>query len=108
MKRGTTRTAQRICEGSGAVIHSADEYVRARRNPYEHGRRLLLDFQARHEGRVSALQRSTCIAIWRSLIFDTATAFGLGVDDKARADRALEGIVGKRLTYRIPYVTAAK
>jgi hypothetical protein len=28
---------------------------------------------------------------------------GLGVDDVARADRALKAIVGKRLTYRTPH-----
>ena len=27
----------------------------------------------------------------------------LGIDDVARADRALKGIVGKRLTYRTPH-----
>jgi transposase-like protein len=31
-----------------------------------------------------------------------------GVDDQARAQRALKGISGKRLTYRNPYVTAAE
>jgi hypothetical protein len=30
----------------------------------------------------------------------------LGVDDMARADRALRGIVGKRLTYRTPRTTS--
>jgi hypothetical protein len=28
----------------------------------------------------------------------------LGVDDTMRADRALKGIVGKRLTYRTPHI----
>ena len=32
----------------------------------------------------------------------------LGVNDEARANRALKGVVGKRLTYRNPNVTAAK
>lgn len=31
-----------------------------------------------------------------------------GVNDDARADRAMKGIVGKRLTYRNPHVTAAE
>jgi transposase-like protein len=31
-----------------------------------------------------------------------------GVNDEARADRAMKGIVGKRLTYRNPHVTAAE
>jgi hypothetical protein len=30
-----------------------------------------------------------------------------GVNDDARADRAMKGIVGKRLTYRIPHVPSA-
>jgi hypothetical protein len=30
------------------------------------------------------------------------SASGLGVDDKARAEKALKGIVGKRLPYRRP------
>jgi hypothetical protein len=30
----------------------------------------------------------------------SANRIALGVDDVARADRALKGIVGKRLTYR--------
>lgn len=32
----------------------------------------------------------------------------LGVDDQARATKALQGVVGKRLTYRNPNVTAAE
>jgi hypothetical protein len=32
----------------------------------------------------------------------------LGVDDEARSEAALKGIVGKRLTYRQPHVTAAE
>jgi hypothetical protein len=31
----------------------------------------------------------------------------LGVDDAARTTRALQGVVGKRLTYRNPNVTTA-
>jgi hypothetical protein len=31
----------------------------------------------------------------------------LGVDDEARADRALESVKGKRLTYRNPYNQSA-
>lgn len=40
--------------------------------------------------------------------FRYSNRVALGVNDEARAGRALKGIVGKRLTYRIPYVTAAK
>ena len=44
--------------------------------------------------------RSTCTAILPSLIFATATASALGVEDQERAATALKGVTGKRLTYR--------
>jgi hypothetical protein len=34
--------------------------------------------------------------------FRYSNRVALGVDDKGRADRALKGITGKRLTYRNP------
>jgi hypothetical protein len=33
--------------------------------------------------------------------FRYSNRVGLGVDDEARTDRALQGMVGKRLTYRV-------
>jgi transposase-like protein len=39
--------------------------------------------------------------------FRYSNRVALGVDDAMRADRALKGIVGKRLTYKISHVTAA-
>jgi transposase-like protein len=88
-----------------AVVHSEDEYVRREgakvittnsvegfysvfkrgmKGVYQHCaekhlHRYLAEFDFRHSNRVA-----------------------LGVDDVARADRALKGIVGKRLTYRTP------
>jgi transposase-like protein len=40
--------------------------------------------------------------------FRYSNRIALGVDDTARATRALKGVVGKRLTYRNPNVTAAE
>lgn len=51
---------------------------------------------------ISTAQRSTCTAIWRSLISVTTTALLWGVDDTGRADELAEGIYGKRLTCRRP------
>ncbi len=39
--------------------------------------------------------------------FRYSNRIALGVDDTTRATRALKGVVGKRLTYKIPHVTAA-
>jgi transposase-like protein len=40
--------------------------------------------------------------------FRYSNRIALGVDDPARATKALKGISGKRLTYKVPYVTAAE
>jgi transposase-like protein len=40
--------------------------------------------------------------------FRYSNRVALGVDDSERATRALKGVVGKRLTYRIPNVTEAR
>ena len=40
--------------------------------------------------------------------FRYSNRIALGVNDEARANRALKGVVGKRLTYRQPDVTAAE
>lgn len=40
--------------------------------------------------------------------FRYSNRVALGVDDETRAGKALKGISGKRLTYRIPHVTAAE
>ncbi len=91
----------------GTVDHGRDEYVRGdihtntvegyysifkrgMKGVYQHCKekhlhRYLAEFDFRYSNRV-----------------------GLGVNDEARAGRAVKGIVGKRLTYRNPYVTAAE
>jgi hypothetical protein len=40
--------------------------------------------------------------------FRYSNRVALGVDDEARSVLALQGVVGKRLTYRNPHVTAAE
>jgi hypothetical protein len=45
-------------------------------------------------------------AIWPSSTFRYNNRIGLGVSDSQRAEIALAGIVGKRLTYRRPDPTA--
>jgi transposase-like protein len=96
-----------FAEGSGAVAHSLDEYVRGEihtntvegyysifkhgmKGVYQHCKekhlhRYLAEFDFRYSNRVA-----------------------LGVNDEARAGWALKGVVGKRLTYRNPHVTAAE
>jgi hypothetical protein len=96
-----------FAKGSGAVAHHRDEYVRGEihtntvegyysifkrgmKGVYQHCKekhlhRYLAEFDFRYSNRVR-----------------------LGVNDEARTARALKGIVGKRLTYRNPYVTAAE
>ena len=46
--------------------------------------------------------RSICTAICAEFDFRYSNRVALGVDDEARADNALKGIAGKRLTYRGP------
>ena len=49
--------AWRAVRGHDTVNHRAEEYVRDNVS-HQHGRRLLLDLQARHEGHLSALRRA--------------------------------------------------
>jgi transposase-like protein len=91
-----------FAEGSGAVAHQHDEYVRGdihtntvegyysifkrgMKGVYQHCaekhlHRYLSEFDFRYSNRVA-----------------------LGIDDAARAEKALQGIKGKRLTYRRPH-----
>jgi hypothetical protein len=53
------------------------------------------------EGHLPAFAKSSiCTDICASAISAISDRIALGVDDVARAERALKGIVGKRLTYR--------
>jgi len=96
------RLGGEFAEGSGRIHHERDEYVRGEihtntvegyysifkrgvKGVYQHCaekhlHRYLAEFDFRYSNRVA-----------------------LGVNDVARADRALKGIVGKRLTYRTPH-----
>src|SRR5438034_3361881 len=69
---------------------------------HQHRRRLLLDFQARNEGRLSALQGKHLHRYLAEFDFRYSNRIRLGVDDVQRTERAIKGIVGKRLTYRDP------
>jgi hypothetical protein len=105
-KRSTTKVGKEFAS-HGRVKHSEDEYVRegdistntvegyysifkrGMKGVYQHCgekhlHRYLAEFDFRYSNRVA-----------------------LGVDDSERATRALKGVVGKRLTYRNPDVTAA-
>ena len=70
--------------------------------PHQHGRGLLFDLQARHERRLSALLRKAPAPLFGEFDFRYSNRVGLGVNDEARAEKALQGIAGKRLTYRRP------
>ena len=92
----------------GRVEHRTRGRKRSRRHPYEHGRRLLTRSQARHEGHLPALFRKALHRYLSEFDFRYSNRIALGVNDEARANRALKGVVGKRLTYRQPDVTAAE
>jgi hypothetical protein len=49
---------------------------------------------------ISTSARPTCIGTLPSSIFRYNNRIGLGIGDIERADRALKGVKGKRLTYR--------
>lgn len=70
-----------------------------RRYQRERGRRLLLGFQARHERRLSDWSEKHLHRYFAEFDFRYSNRVQLGVNDTERADRALKGIVGKRLTY---------
>ena len=76
--------------GHGSVNHSIEEYVRAEFLAHQHGRKLFL---ASSSAACSAATSTSARRIWRgtppSSISDTTIAIALGVDDLARADRAL-------------------
>ena len=67
--------------------------------PHEHRRRFFQRLQARHARRLSALRRKHLHRYLAEFDFRYSYRVALGVDDKARAERALDGVAGKRLTY---------
>src|SRR5579863_6586744 len=93
------------------VKHSDDEYVR-----YE-GERIISTntvegyYSIFKRGMKGVYQHCSEKHLHRYLAefdFRYSNRIRLGVNDEARANRALKGVVGKRLTYRRPDVTAAE
>ena len=88
--------------GHGSVNHSAEEYVRA---AFWHTNTVENFFSIFKRGIVGVYHH-----VSESHLHRYATEFDfrynrravLGIDDSARADAAIKGIAGKRLTYRQP------
>jgi transposase-like protein len=87
---------------SGAVVHSQDEYVRGE----IHTNTVEGYYSIFKRGMKGIYQYCSEKHLHRYLSefdFRYSNRCGLGVDDAMRADRALQGIPGKRLTYRRPH-----
>lgn len=90
----------RYFDGHGTVNHSADEYVRAY---FWHTNTVEGYFSILKRGITGVYHSVSEAHLARYLAefdFRYNTRMKLGVDDTGRTDRALKGIVGKRLTYR--------
>jgi hypothetical protein len=68
---------------------------------------LFLDPEAWNLRRLSARQRRTSSPLPRRIRFRYSNRIALGVDDVERTERAIRGIIGKRLTYRTTRSEAA-
>jgi transposase-like protein len=87
-------------EGHGTVNHSAEEYVRAY---FWHTNTVEGYFSILKRGITGVYHHVSAAHLHRYLRefdFRYNQRVALGVDDTARAERALRGVVGKRLTYR--------
>ena len=100
--------------GHDTVNHSADEYVRRttvvsfpQAKPYIVTTNTVEGFYSIFKrGMKGVYQHCAEKHLHRYLAefdFRYSNRIALGVDDVSRADRALKGIVGKRLTYRTPH-----
>ncbi len=88
--------------GHGHTNHAAGEYV-SRFNPLVHTNTVEGSFSIFKRGMRGVYQHCDKKHLHRYLAefdFRYSNRIAVGVDDKARADIALAGIVGKRLTYR--------
>jgi transposase-like protein len=86
--------------GHGTVNHSAEEYVRA---VFWHTNTAEGYFSILKRGIVGVYHHVSEHHLHRYLAefdFRHNNRMALGIDDKERTDRALHGVVGKRLTYR--------
>jgi transposase-like protein len=90
--------------GHGHTNHSAGEYV-SRFNPLVHTNTVEGFFSIFKRGMRGVYQHASKKHLHRYLAefdFRYSNRIALGVDDTARATRALQGVRGKRLTYRRP------
>ena len=91
--------------GHGHTNHNAGEYV-SRFNPLVHSNTVEGFFSIFKRGMRCVYQHASKKHLHRYLAefdFRYSNRVALGVDDTARAMTALQGVVGKRLTYRLPY-----
>jgi transposase-like protein len=90
--------------GHGHTHHAAGEYV-SRFNPLVHTNTVEGSFSIFKRGMRGVYQHCSKKHLHRYLAefdFRYSNRIALGVDDSARATRALQGVIGKRLTYRRP------
>lgn len=91
-----------FAKGSGAVVHRNDEYVRGE----IHTNTVEGYYSIFKRGMKGIYQHCSEKHLHRYLSefdFRYSNRIALGVDDAMRADKALQGITGKRLTYRRPH-----
>jgi transposase-like protein len=87
---------------SGAVAHHREEYVRGE----IHTNTVEGYYSIFKRGMKGVYQHCSEKHLHRYLsefVFRYSNRIGLGIDDAMRADKALQGITGKRLTYRRPH-----
>ena len=90
--------------GHGHTNHSAGEYV-SRFNPLVHSNTVEGFFSIFKRGMRGVYQHASKKHLHRYLAefdFRYSNRIAVGVDDTARALTALQGVVGKRLTYHGP------
>ncbi len=90
--------------GHGHTNHAAGEYV-SRLNPLVHTNTVEGSFSIFKRGMKGIYQHCTKRHLHRYLAefdFRYSNRIALGVDDAARADQLIRGVVGRRLTYRLP------
>jgi transposase-like protein len=88
--------------GHGTVNHSAEEYVRAY---FWHTNTVEGYFSILKRGITGVYHHVSSQHLHRYLAefdFRYNQRIALGVDDEARADKAIQGVIGKRLTYATP------
>jgi transposase-like protein len=89
--------------GHGSVNHSIEEYVRAY---FWHTNTVENYFSILKRGIIGVYHHVSETHLYRyaaEFDFRYNRRAGLGIDDTARADAAIKGVTGKRLTYRQPH-----